>query len=387
MVAPLVTGSRRLQAIDGLRGCAALAVVLYHASVINALYRTGWEGSWADVVFGFGRFGVWLFFVISGFCIHLRWASDWTPERTPRLDFLAFWKRRFIRLYPPYAIALAMYVAWLVYEGLRPTGAAIWHIVSHVVLLNNFDRGAVESVNGVFWTLAIEEQLYLAYFLLLKLRIRFGWAVTLACCLGARIGWFALAALLHQVAGVDLLVTQAAAAQWIVWALGALAVEASFGIVKLPAIWRYGWFGTGLLVVAAIATYQTGVMTGGLAKNLVWLATDVVWGLGFFIWINRAADLEARWRARGRRPVWLAPAAALGLFSYSTYLTHELLMSHVWPLVQREAPTSMTVMTVQLVVLTALSLVFARLFFAWFERPFMMRSREKRVSLSPVPAV
>ena len=44
-------------------------------------------------------------------------------------------------------------------------------------------------------------------------------------------------------------------------------------------------------------------------------------------------------------------------------------------------------MTVQLVVLTALSLVFARLFFAWFERPFMMRSREKRVSLAPVPAV
>jgi len=62
-------------------------------------------------------------------------------------------------------------------------------------------------------------------------------------------------------------------------------------------------------------------------------------------------------------------------------------MSHVWPLVQRDAPSSMTVMAIQLVVLTALSLVFARLFFAWFERPFMVRSREKRVSLAPVPAV
>ena len=39
-----------------------------------------------------------------------------------------------------------------------------------------------------FWTLAIEEQLYLAYFLLLFLRVRWGWGVTIAVCLFARVG-------------------------------------------------------------------------------------------------------------------------------------------------------------------------------------------------------
>jgi peptidoglycan/LPS O-acetylase OafA/YrhL len=122
-------------------------------------------------------------------------------------------------------------------------------------------------------------------------------------------------------------------------------------------------------------------------KNLLWLASDVVWGLGFFVWINRAADLEAWWRARGACPRWLAPAAALGIFSYSTYLTHELVISHIWPLVRPRALGGMTAMAVELVVITVASLLFARMFFAWFERPFMVKARETRVALTPAPAV
>lgn len=386
MVAPLATGSRRLQSIDALRGLAALAVVTYHASEYNAYHGAGWADTWQRALLGWGRFGVWLFFVISGFCIHLRWAGEYAAGRTPRLDFIAFWKRRFIRLYPPYAIALAMYVAWLAYEGLRPTSEALWRVALHVTMLNNTSPGAVDAVNGVFWTLAVEEQLYLAYFLLLKLRIRYGWNVTLAWCLGARIGWFALAAVLHRTAGVDLLVTQAAAAQWIVWALGAFAIEAAFGIVKVPAIWRRAWFGTALLAVAMLITPKFVTPHNGAIKNLLWLASDVVWGLGFFAWINRAADLEVGWRARRAYPAWIAPAAALGLFSYSTYLTHELVISHLWVALRPQSLGGIAAMALELVVLTVVSLLFARIFFAWFERPFMTRARATRVELEPAPA-
>ena len=53
----------------------------------------------------------------------------------------------------------------------------------HLLMLHNLDPHTCYTINGVFWTLAIEEQLYLAYFLLLFLRVRFGWGVTIAVCL------------------------------------------------------------------------------------------------------------------------------------------------------------------------------------------------------------
>lgn len=380
-------GASRLQTIDAFRGGAALAVVLYHASVFNSGLGGGWNNSWTDIGFGFGRFGVWLFFVISGFCIHLRWASEYAPGNVPQLDFLSFWKRRFVRLYPPYAIALALYVAWLAFEGLRPAAVTLWSIALHATLLNNMDRGAVDSINGVFWTLAVEEQLYLAYFLLLKLRIRYGWGVTLACCLGVRFAWFTLAAILHRTAGIDLLVTQGAAAQWIVWVLGAFAVEAHVGIVKLPAIWRSGWFAAAVLAVAMTITFSNAYIDVGLTKNLLWFASDVVWAIGFFVWINRAVDLETVWRARGRAPRWLAPAAVLGVFSYSTYLTHELVILHLWPLLRPDLRGGMLSMSLELIAISAASLVFARMFFTWFERPFMVKAHETRVVLRPASAV
>ena len=46
--------------------------------------------------------GIYLFFVISGFCIHLFWAKARAAGvEKPVIDFFTFWKRRVRRLYPP----------------------------------------------------------------------------------------------------------------------------------------------------------------------------------------------------------------------------------------------------------------------------------------------
>ena len=58
----------------------------------------------------FGYIGVFLFFVISGFCIHLQWAKSQAQGQPQSIKFGAFWKRRFRRLYPPYLIALALFL-------------------------------------------------------------------------------------------------------------------------------------------------------------------------------------------------------------------------------------------------------------------------------------
>ena len=98
----------------------------------------------------------------------------------PVVNFFYFWKRRVRRLYPPYIAALALYLCYLAYKTpVQVTGFYLWDVLLHVFMLHNLDLRTTYTINGAFWTLAIEEQLYLAYFLLLFLRIRYGWTTTL----------------------------------------------------------------------------------------------------------------------------------------------------------------------------------------------------------------
>src|ERR1043165_5235705 len=153
----------------------------------------------------------------------------------PKIAFGAFWKRRIRRLYPPYAIVLALYLGLSALTvGLPLTRFVVYGVVVLLFMLHNLDFHTAYSINGIFWTLAIEEQLYLAYFLLLFIRARWGWAVTLIVCLSARGGWSFFSHFVWVKTGFGLPVPEAAASHWFTWALGALAVEAVYGVVKLP---------------------------------------------------------------------------------------------------------------------------------------------------------
>ena len=108
---------KRLTVIDGLRGIAAFRVVLYHVfggfNLFSTELRLKTIGVGAVPYFipAAGFSGVYLFFVISGFCIHLRYARqvrDGLSE--PKVDFWGFWKRRWVRLYPAYIAAIILFL-------------------------------------------------------------------------------------------------------------------------------------------------------------------------------------------------------------------------------------------------------------------------------------
>lgn len=155
-------GSRRLKswthkpAIDGLRGIAVLAVLLYHG-----------KASWARG----GFLGVDLFFALSGYLITALLLVE--RQEKGRVDAKAFWIRRAKRLLPALflmMLAVAVYVA--LFAGseeagrLRSDGLATmfyggnwWYALSGASYFENFQPSMFRHT----WSLGIEEQFYLVW--------------------------------------------------------------------------------------------------------------------------------------------------------------------------------------------------------------------------------
>lgn len=133
--------------LDGLRALAVLGVFAEHFTYSEVI--RGW---------GPGMIGVRTFFVLSGFLItsillaQRGSASGATLARR-------FYLRRFLRLSPPFYIAIAL-AALLGISGMR----ADWWV--HGLYLSNFQIALREQWSGAghFWTLAVEEQFYLLWF-------------------------------------------------------------------------------------------------------------------------------------------------------------------------------------------------------------------------------
>ena len=370
----------RLRGIDALRGAAALGVVFYHAvdqsqkalpqNLLQYPFRL------VQLTSSFGYIGVFLFFVISGFCIHLQWARATAAGIEPEIRFIPFWKRRIRRLYPPYLIALLLFLLVAAStSGIRLTHFFFYDLGMHLLMLHNLDAKTAYTINGVFWTLAIEEQLYLAYFLLLFIRIRWGWGVTLAVCLLARVGWMGFSHIVWlKTGGFGLPVPEAAASHWFTWALGAIGVEAMFGLVKLPRWTRDLRLATVLIVCASVlSSYLAAIYDYRLLHDICWFSMHPMWGLGFFIVVNRTVLAEDSWLRQVRLPATVSIFSMLGIFSYSIYLTHELVIMQSWYWTN---PGWLQLVNVMLVVIPA-TIVFAWLFFWFCEKPFMVKRTAK----------
>src|SRR4051812_15926990 len=165
-----VDAGRRLAGLDGVRGLAALFVVVNHIFLRTFPgYPADHAPLWA-AWFIYGRFAVVVFIVLSGFSLAL------SPARRGwRLDGVGrFALRRARRILPAYwaALAFSLAVAWLV---VAPPGQAVPGTKS--VLVNGLlvqNLVGAPSPNRSFWSMAVEVQLYVAFPLLLLMVRRFG---------------------------------------------------------------------------------------------------------------------------------------------------------------------------------------------------------------------
>jgi peptidoglycan/LPS O-acetylase OafA/YrhL len=161
-----VDKKRYMPGLDGLRAISVLAVIAYHLNL-----------SWAPG----GFLGVGVFFVLSGYLITDQLMAHW--QDTARLDLKDFWIRRFRRLMPGLFFMLGILSLYLFLYNRSMLSSLQGDFLSVVLYFNNwwlifhqvsyFESFGPPSPIGHLWSLAIEEQFYLLWPLILVLLLRF----------------------------------------------------------------------------------------------------------------------------------------------------------------------------------------------------------------------
>lgn len=293
------TATPHVPSVDALRGVAILLVFVGHSVLRLA-------GDARAVALGLS--GVSLFFVISGFCIHLS-ASKMIARQGVGWAFLRdFMRRRFWRIYPPYLLALVAF-AWM---QARKGEGSLADFGWHAALLHNWLSGSFFSINPAFWSIAVEWQFYLLYPLLALAGERWGRvrAILGAALISLLCRWLAT---LHQrwQIPIEIVWWNATPVLLFDWLVGVWMAEHWMQRRSAGRAWRYA---PGLLPVA--------------------------WGLVFcmpdkaplaFPLLSLAFGGVLTWAlARNSPPSLLVRGLeTVGLCSYSLYLWHQPLLGYV----------------------------------------------------------
>ncbi len=281
---------KHIVSIDGLRALAALSVFLQH------LVQQFSSGKFSSSL---GWAGVTMFFLLSGFCIHYSQVKLQNNLGQRNLDYREFAKRRLLRLFPAYFVVLLI-SCWLgqyFQTNVINRCHGLHDFLMHLFFVHNLSPDTFYSINGVFWSLAIEVQFYLIYALFYQ-RFRFTLqesAYFFAC--GLTWYFFVSVAFVEPWRGV--LQKSFIATFWI-WHLG--AVMAKMFVQKKNSIEKKH-FG---LVLAASVT--------------VLLVDPVIFRLHLIYWIGPLVFAVFVWKSLAFKTPGVLNF--IGKISYSLYLLH-----------------------------------------------------------------
>ncbi|HWZ21007.1 MAG TPA: acyltransferase [Cytophagaceae bacterium] len=155
--------------LDGLRFICFLFVFFYHAfgTELATLYNSPIYHFIKKDIFGNGNIGVNFFFVLSGFLITYLLIEE--KKINGKVSLKLFWVRRALRIWPLYYFCVffgfVIFPFFKAQFGQVPNETA--NYIYYLTFLNNFDfinKGLPDaSILGVLWSIAIEEQFYLVW--------------------------------------------------------------------------------------------------------------------------------------------------------------------------------------------------------------------------------
>ncbi len=366
--------------LDGLRGLAAVYVLLHHGLLwMHPGYQygylkypqrfgvTGHALLYSFSLFRFGHAAVLFFFVLSGFVIHLRYASRAAAgDPVRQREFGSFIWRRARRLYPPLVVAvmltwgvdyLGIRLGFAVYSGRTPYPVINQNIgVDHSLrtLLGNLaflmqTYVPVWGTDSPLWSLKFEWWFYFLYPAFWPLMRKSVAATTVLIA-----GLFALS-FLRDVWPLALL--RDVFSCMLIWWLGALLAEVYAGRIGIP-------FST---ISPLALLLPIGVLLGFCGHDL----PELVWGLGFTGLIAFGFFVQQR----GATLSTLSRLKPLGDCSYTLYVIHAPLVLFAGGWLMARSPTGELPASF-LPALGCLAIVpFAYLLHLADERPFTSRAR------------
>jgi len=361
----------RIAGLDFLRAIAVILVVVEHG-----LYTPA-EGPWRQVVSGMSSLGVEIFFVLSGFLITGLLLDE--HDRRGSIDFFEFYKRRLSRLMPAFYLFIASVaaIAWLRGRTIdwAPFVASLLYVVNYYQGLT----GAKENVVAHCWSLAVEEQFYLL------------WPIVLALLLARRLRLARTLVLL--IAGVwiwraSLYLSGTASTSYLYRALETRADHLAVGCLLAVALRNAEWRRrieafclrplNALMVVAATALSARLDSAFPAYKYVAGFAIEPCL---IALLISSTVGLAAT-AGRISRILNSALLTHVGKVSYGIYLFHGAIMYTVQRIV--EARTGSVL--VGFVCAAIAVLVFASALFRWYESPVRNWINRRVVRRIPVTA-
>lgn len=342
------TAGPRLVFVDGMRALAALSVFAFHV-LGPALADLGPLGAKiAESVIPFGKYGVQVFFVLSGFVIaHSLRSAVVTPGFV-----LRFVARRSIRLDPTFWVTIAVTLGSVFLSNHLDRSRQIPYPPALEVAANLLylqDVVGYPRVLEVSWSLCIEIQLYIVFVCLLGVinRIRMPAAAVsgvIAVFVGSLLGAF-LSGLPGQV-----------------WFISYLYLFLVGAVVA--------WHGSGRLGAAPVLLSVTLVAV----CSLLFRAPGPAIGAATALLLLLAQKV-------GKLTSWLSerPVQFVGRLSYSFYLVHTLVASRMIGVGRRIIGPGFERSLLYVAITFAVSLLGAWLLFRFVERPSMMLARRVRL--------
>jgi peptidoglycan/LPS O-acetylase OafA/YrhL len=372
----------RLAYLDGIRGLAALYVVLVHSWRSDLLDWLQPAFIWLPIekFLRYGIFAVVIFIVLSGYCLMLPVVRSGQGKLSGGLR--GFYQRRIRRILPPYYAALLVCLMisgftfwveafspwrWNTAEATELSGLFSpyfsWQdVISYLLLIQNF-RFDQQTIIGPTWTIAIEWQIYSLFaLLLLPIWRRSGWLITISTA----------------------------------FLLGILPLYLARPIFEPARIWFLGLFAIGMWAAAisfserenlaklrrSLPWMRMAIGLGGLAFVTEWLRFRInldLWVVHTVLAVGTACFLVSCTRSltEGRsispilRFLESRRVVELGVMSYSLYLIHApvVFIVHQGLISLSLSPSLFAFLFLSLG--TGLSLWVAAGFHRLFERPFM----------------
>lgn len=348
--------------LEGLRGLAALYVAVHHM----------WLDTWnpfihlpppgrlvAPVVnlLAYGHAAVAVFIAISGFCLMLPIARAGKAK-----SWRTFFKRRALRILPPYyvAVLVGVLIAFLMHWRVSWAG-----LLTHLFLVHNLTE-YIFDLNGPLWSIATESQIYLLFPALVWVAFRWGTAALLLLT-GIAGYWAAY----HYQSWQGL---ERNPHFIFIFALGMFAAM----LVYRPIKFFCSQFALTTLLAFSTAGMIMSYHRYGPWRNVHY--TDLFTGAVSFcllaICSQHANHMFAKILA-------FKPLLFVGSFSYSLYLVHQPLQAlfNHYVLSQLHYPGNLMFL-LRLAFLPVI-LVFAYLFFLGLEKPILVRSKRGAKVVAP----